>query len=170
MPFRIWVEYPGSIYHAMNRVIKDNFMKIQMSKSIQSFRAISLIILASLLLTVGCVSTADPLARWKPDGNSGYVDIGGSCQAYVKTIPYGKAISDDVLKFIEEMPVHKGRFKDISESYWIDNISIFKDGTGQRAVKIHFGLDGTYLDYVLIYNESNVRIKTVKFSSGEYRS
>ena len=124
--------------------------------------------LTALTWATGCRTTTDPLVGWKPDGDSGYV--AGNYQAYIEKIPYGKAVSDDVQKFIRELPMHRGTFADRSESYWIDQISLFEDGTGQHAVRIHITFHGTYWNYVLIYNKSNVRIKTVKFSSGKYRS
>jgi len=121
----------------------------------------------------GCVASApvtDPLAGWTPDGDSGYVNMNGSCQAYVEKIPYGKAISDDVETFIKNLPVHKRMSISRSESYWIDNVSLFKDRTGQHAVKLHMPLNGTYINYVLIYTQSNVRTEVIKFASGTYRS
>ena len=129
----------------------------------------------AVVLAFGCrCSTSrpepDPLAGWKSDGDSGYVNMEGSCQAYIENIPFGMLVAGDVEKFIKELPVHKGEFGDRSESYWVDNISLFEDGTGQHAVKIHIPLLGTYVNYVLIYNKSNVRINTIKFISGKYRS
>ena len=140
-------------------------------KPASSAHAVIMFVLLTLFSLIGgCVSTTNPLLGWQMEGDSGYVDISGSCQIYIKTIPYGKVVSDDVLLFIDKLPVHKGGFATRSESYWIDNISLFKDGTGQHAVKIHIPLDGTYINYVLIYDQLHVRTKVLKFSSGTYRS
>src|SRR5258706_5789422 len=122
--------------------------------------------LATSVLIVGCESTIDPLIGWKPIGNSGFT--GGAYQTYIEKIPFDKSISDDVRNFVEKLPIVRSKYADRSENYWIDDISFFEGGTGQRAVKIHIPLDGTYQNYVLIYNKSNVRIKVIKFASGHY--
>jgi hypothetical protein len=128
------------------------------------------VLILALLSLSGCLSTSDPLTGWMPDGDSGFVDMNGTCQAYVKQIPYGKAVSDDVQTFIDTLPVRKGSFADRSESYWIYKISLSKDGMGQHAVQIYLNLNGDYLSYVLIYDGNNVRTKVIKYKSGTYRS
>jgi hypothetical protein len=145
-------------------------MKTTINNSTKHIWLIFPILLATFVWAVGCVSTTNPLASWKSDGSSGYVDMSGSCQAYVEKIPYGKAVSDDVENFIKKLPIRRGRFADRSESYWIHEISLFEDGTGQHAVQIEIDLNGTYLNYVLIYDKKNNRVKVKKYSSGNYRS
>ena len=122
--------------------------------------------LAAFALIVGCESTTDPLIGWKSVGDTGFT--GGGYQTYIEKIPFDKTIVADVRDFVEKLPIVKGQFADRSENYWIDDMSFFEDGTGQRAVKIKIPLSGTYQNYVLIYNKSNVRIKVIKFSSGHY--
>jgi hypothetical protein len=46
----------------------------------------------------------------------------------------------------------------------------FEDGTGQFAIKITRGLNGTNWRHVLIYDKDNKRIKTIKYVSGHSQS
>jgi hypothetical protein len=48
--------------------------------------------------------------------------------------------------------------------------SFFENGTGQHAVKITIGLNGTVWRHILIYDKDDKRIKTIKYASGGYRS
>lgn len=124
--------------------------------------------LAAFALIVGCKteSTTDPLVGWKSVGTTEFT--GGAYQTYIDKIPFDKTIADDVRNFVEKLPIVRGRFVDRSENYWIDELSFFENGTGQRAVRIHIPLNGIYQNYVLIYDSSNVRVKVIKFSSGHY--
>jgi hypothetical protein len=45
-----------------------------------------------------------------------------------------------------------------------------EDGTGQHAVEISIPLNGKFWKHVLIYDKTNRRVKTVKYSSGRYMS
>lgn len=121
---------------------------------------------AVIVIFLGCESTTDPLVGWKCIGNTGFT--GGAYQTYVDKIPFEKIISNDVRDFVETLPIVRGKYADRSENYWIDEMSYFEDGKGQRAVKIHIPLDGTYQNYVLIYDKSGRRIKVKKFASGHY--
>jgi hypothetical protein len=139
----------------------------------RAFLAFSLAL--SLVFLSGCATTKNPVDGWKPDEDSGYVNIKGSLQTYIKTIPYGKAIQDDVQNFVDHMPVH--RYGDWqqgyvrrSESYWIDNVSLFRNDRDQHAVMIEIPLDGDWTNYVLFYDSQGVRTKVVKWISGHYRS
>ena len=49
-------------------------------------------------------------------------------------------------------------------------ILYYEDGTGQHAVDIEIGINGTSWKHVLIYDKDNKRVKAVKYSSGSYRS
>ena len=119
----------------------------------------------------GIVNTNEPLVGWYSDGDTGVTD--GGYQACIEKIPYGNAISNDVRNFVEKLPMVKSPFGFIpsrSENYWITQMSFFVDGTGQHAIKIDdIPIEGTYQNYVLIYNKSDVRIKVIKFSSGHYQ-
>jgi len=132
-------------------------------------RALFSILMTVVLSTVGCVSTTNPLAGWRSDGCSCYVDMNGSCQAYVQSIPYSKAVSDDVLHFIARMPRHGDNYSHGSgkESNWIFGILLFKDGASRHAVEIETVAEGLYLNYVLIYDKDNQRIKVLKFTDGD---
>jgi hypothetical protein len=49
-------------------------------------------------------------------------------------------------------------------------ILYYEDGTGQHAVDIEIGINGTSWENVLIYDKNDKRIKTIKYSNGGYRS
>lgn len=133
----------------------------------------SLIFLAlTFAFVVGCESTKDPLVGWKSTAPIGFKV--GYMSATVDTLPGYKAISDDVQTFVNKLPVDTTRYdpqvnSDRRYCYWMERITLFEDGTGQHAVKIEIPVNGDYLNYVLIYNKSNVRIRKIKFSSGHYR-
>jgi hypothetical protein len=128
-----------------------------------------ILLVAALVFVAGCESTTNPLvAGWKsvaPISCSG-----GEMSATVDTLPGYKAITDDVQIFVNTLPILKDPFGfgDRRYCYWIHAVTLFEDGTGQHAVKIEIPLDGTYQNYVLIYDKSNVRIKTMRFASGHY--
>ena len=74
-----------------------------------------------------------------------------------------QAITDDYRNFIKKLPPGESKF--IMDG----SIKFFENGMGQRAVDIEIPLDGTYWHYALIYDNSNARIKMIRFSSGHYR-
>ncbi len=41
------------------------------------------------------------------------------------------------------------------------NIKLLEDGTGQHAIKVKMIVNGTYSEYVLIYDKKNRRIKAL---------
>jgi hypothetical protein len=49
-------------------------------------------------------------------------------------------------------------------------ISVFEDGTGQHAILMFIPVDGTFLNYILIYDKNDKRSKTIKYSAGHYAS
>ena len=49
-------------------------------------------------------------------------------------------------------------------------IFYFRDGTGQHAIRITIGINGTSWQHVLIYDKDDKRIRVVKYTSGGYRS
>jgi hypothetical protein len=109
------------------------------------------ILLAALILT-GCSAskpTPDPLVGFH---------VGD-----LRDLHNNKAITDDYKDYIE---------KNLSaeERKYLGTIFYFEDGTGQHAVKIEIGLNGTWWEHVLIYDKDNKRIKTIKYSSGGYAS
>jgi hypothetical protein len=56
------------------------------------------------------------------------------------------------------------------EQKYAGPIMVFENETGQYAVDIEIGINGTSWKHVLIYDKNNKRIKTIKYSSGGYRS
>ena len=73
-----------------------------------------------------------------------------------------KAIAANYQDYIQKLPSE--------ERNYVGTIHLFEDGAGRHAVKIEIGLNGTWWEHVLIYDKNNKRIKTIKYSSGGYRS
>ena len=75
-----------------------------------------------------------------------------------------KAITDDYKAYIQTLsPEEKQRLGPYP-------VSFFEDGTGQHAVDIRIGINGSNWHHVLIYDKDNKRIKTIKYVSGNYAS
>ncbi len=91
---------------------------------------------------------SDPLAGWHFAG--------------LTKLDSNKAVTDNYKDYIQTLPPEERKF--------VAYIEYFEDGTGQHAVKITIGLNGTNWRHVLIYNKDNERIKTIKYVSGHSRS
>ena len=108
-----------------------------------------LLCLAATLGWTGCEAFANhtnPVAGWKSlEWTSPNKTITADSQAFIKTLPAREA------KFVTET-----------------DITFSEDGTGQHAATIAIPLNGTWWNYVLIYDKSNARTKVVKFISGHY--
>jgi len=72
------------------------------------------------------------------------------------------AITDDYKNYIQTLSP--------DERKSAGPILYFEDESGQHAVEIMIGLNGTVWEHVLIYDKDNKRIKTIKYSNGGYRS
>ena len=94
----------------------------------------------------GCVSTTNPLVGWKVDFNH----------------EPDQVIVIDYQNYIQKLPPDEKKFAYPNHFY--------EDGMGQHAVQIEIPLNGTWWEHVLIYDKDNKRIKTIKYSSGSYRS
>jgi len=73
-----------------------------------------------------------------------------------------KTISDDYHDYIQKLSPEDRKYVGPTEFY--------EDGTGQHAVEIEEALNGTWWFHVLIYDKSDKRIKTIKYSPGHYAS
>ena len=73
-----------------------------------------------------------------------------------------KTITDDYKDYIQKLPPEEKIFATLD--YY------FEDGTGQHAVLITVGLNGTNWRHVLIYDKNDKRIKTIKYVSGHSAS
>jgi hypothetical protein len=108
------------------------------------------ILLTTLSLTVGCagfVHHSDPLV--------------GFHFSSLNNLDSNKAITDDYKDYIQKLsPEERERV----------GLKYFEDGTGQHAVRITIGLNGTVWRHVLIYDKYDKRIKTIKYASGDYAS
>jgi hypothetical protein len=122
-----------------------------MKTSVKSFWLFLPILFAGFVWTVGCAGLArqhpDPLAGWKPDFDSR---------------PSDQAIEKDYQNYIQKLPT--------KERISAGPVESFQDGTGQHAVRIIIGINGTVWENVLIYDKDNKRIKVIKYSNGGYAS
>jgi hypothetical protein len=98
----------------------------------------------------GCASkpTPDPLA--------------GFYRADEADMDKNQVITDDYKGYIQKLSPEERKYA--------GPIFYFEDGTGQHAVRITIGLNGTVWRHVLIYDKDNKRIKTIKYASGDYHS
>jgi hypothetical protein len=124
-------------------------MTTRITNPIKSFAPVFLMLMAMLLFGCGCNTSKpipDPLAGWqKAYGEKPNQAIVKDYQDYIHTL------SPDEQKYAEL-------------------IIYYKDGTGQHAVEITIGLNGAWWRHILIYDKDNKRIKTIKSSTGSYRS
>jgi hypothetical protein len=120
-----------------------NFMKIT--------RFTFYFLLAMFLCGFGC-STPKPI----PD------PLVGFHEADLRDLHNNKAITDDYKAYIKTLSP--------DEQKYAGPILFHENGSGQHAVQIRIGLNGTVWEHVLIYDKDNKRIKTIKYSSGGYRS
>jgi hypothetical protein len=81
---------------------------------------------------------------------------------HVSSFDPNKAITDDYKNYIQKLSPE--------EQKRAGPIFYYEDGTGQHAVLIKIGINGTVWEHVLIYDKNDKRIKTIKYASGNYRS
>jgi hypothetical protein len=123
-------------------------MKMRIKNSINFF-CFMLALSAAFFWGCSCTTskpTPDPLAGWQGDFNE----------------QPNQTIVDDYQSYINQLPQREKPLATVDD--WL------KDGTGQHAIKITVGLDGTNWRHVLIYDKDNKRIKTIKYISGHSAS
>jgi hypothetical protein len=114
---------------------------------------LGLVLMLCATVIFGCRCSApkpapDPLAGFRPAG--------------LYTPDTNKAITEDYKNYIRTLSPE--------EQKYIGPIFFYEDGTGQHAVKIEIGINGTSWVHVLIYDKDNKRIRTIKYSTGRYAS
>lgn len=72
-------------------------------------------------------------------------------------------IVKDYQDYIEKLPYQEKKF--VQGGIWF-----FKNATGQHAIRIEIPVNGTWREHVLIYDEDNKRIRTIKYAGGKYAS
>ena len=85
--------------------------------------------------------------------------------AEITPIPGYEAISDDIQKFVNKLPVDDG--PDYSPGsrrwcYWMKDMTFYEDGTGNHAVGFEIP-HGTVWGYVLVYDKNNKRVKASRY-------
>jgi hypothetical protein len=77
-----------------------------------------------------------------------------------------KAIVNDYEAFIQGLPPKE---RMLVHKY---NIEPLINNKGEHAIRFEIGIDGifdgTWWDYMLIYNKDNKRIKVIKYANGKY--
>jgi len=105
------------------------------------------VLLAASVCWTGCemfASHADPLAGWLAASKNP-----------------DKIIEKDYQDYIQKLS---------PEERQSPGLDCFEDGTGEYAVRITIGLNGTNWRHVLIYDKDDKRIKIIKYVSGYSRS
>ena len=72
-----------------------------------------------------------------------------------------KAVADDYQVYLQKLLRKKRQF--------IFSVDYAENGTGQHAVHIKQGVNGTYWEHFLFYNYENKRTKVIKYRNGGYR-
>lgn len=107
------------------------------------------IFLSASICWTGCemfASHTSPIADWKLDADH---------------LP-NQAIVKDYEDYFKKLPSGERNYAVLGQ--------YFKDGTGQHAIVIEIALNGTDWAHVLIYDNNNKRVKTIKYVAGHYRS
>ena len=105
----------------------------------------------AFVVAVGCVTpkptppAPNPLAGWNFENHEP-----------------DQAVTNDYRDYIQKLPHEEGKYA--------GPIHYFEDGTGQHAIMIMIGINGTVWRHVLIYDKDDKRIKTIKYASGDYHS
>jgi hypothetical protein len=108
-------------------------------------------LLATIFWAPGCTKpkpTPDPLASFRFSS--------------LNNLDSNKTITDDYKDYIQKLSPEERKYA--------GPIFYFEDGTGQHAVEIKIGLNGTVWRHILIYDKENKRIKAIKYASGDYAS
>jgi hypothetical protein len=125
-------------------------MKLQMNHATKHRRSVFPLLLAIFIGILGCsTTTPDPLAGWK-------MLYGHNSEAF------DTAVKDNYREYLEELPKKQKGF--------VGPIQFFAGGGGQHAVRIEIALNGTDWTHILIYDNTNNRIKVIRYASGHYRS
>ena len=73
--------------------------------------------------------------------------------------PLDKAIKDDFQGYLQK---HEPGY------FSVEGASFYEDGTGQHAVKMDVGRNGSYTIYIFMYDKHNARIRIMRFADGGY--
>jgi hypothetical protein len=125
-------------------------MKTKITNSLNNPALIFLTLVSIFVWSCGCNTSKpvpDPLAGFHAASKTLDQSIVNDYQNYIQNL------SPEEKKYLGPYPV-----------------SFFEDGTGQHAVRIKIGINGTSWEHVLIYDKDNKRIKTIKYSTGHYAS
>jgi hypothetical protein len=107
------------------------------------------ILFAVLLVSASCATShPDPLAGYH------FADL--------KDFNANKAIKEDYDSYVQKLTSKTGGF--------VGSFDYLTDDKGLHAINIKLGVNGTWYEHILIYDQDNKRIKVIKFRNGGYRS
>ena len=107
-------------------------------------------VFAALLFAVGCVYHSrrpDPLAGWQFSS--------------LMNLKSNEAIKRDYQDYIRELPT--------DERTAAGPVDYFENPAGEHAVLLWIGVKGKVWRHILIYDEHDKRIRTIKYISGNYQ-
>lgn len=122
----------------------------KMLKQLQ-YILIVLSLINTIIVITGCASgppTPNPVAGWQPDS--------------LNNLAANKTIKADYNNYISKIPRSKMDFT--------PGLGFSQSASGEHAVSIETGSGGTWWMHILIYDINNVRIKTIVYKTGDYRS
>ena len=123
-------------------------LSVRPHRAMNTTRLLLSILLVTIFLAVGCATqTPDPLAGFQPDFNH----------------QPAQAVDDDYHDYIRKLPQKREQF--VIATDWLGDAS-----SGQHAIVIQMGVNGSVWKHVLIYDKDNNRIKVIKYKTGGYRS
>ena len=115
-----------------------------------SNKLFSLFILAALVCTAGC---------HRPDKDA---DLQGwTLTRSQDPTKVNKMITQDYQDYIHKLPSAKNSF--------VSDVSFLENEKGGHAVNIEEGVNGTYWEHFLIYNQDSKRVKVIKYANGQYQ-
>jgi hypothetical protein len=89
----------------------------------------------------------------------GWKLVGSDLWGRRNLVPINKVILNDAQRFVNESD---------NGDIGIQHVYYFEGKSGRHAIKLTSMFDARYWNYVLIYDKSNARIKTIKYSDGRY--
>jgi hypothetical protein len=134
-----------------------------------SFVAILALCSSCSMFTTKWSPAADPLKGWNSwteYGEASHPAVYGGRETTLvqrpqpaKHFPLNKTIKDDYQNYLHK---HEPGY------FSVTGAAFYEDGTGQHAVKIEVGRNGSYTVYIFMYDNHNVRTKIMRFANGGY--
>ena len=125
-------------------------MKTQLKTLLNNLKLPFLTLITVFVLGFGC-------SALKPAPNP----LAGFHFSSLANLHSNKAIVDDYQLYIQKLSLKNRDF--------VGAVDFFEDSTGQHAVDIKIGVNGTWWEHILIYDKQSRRVQTIKYRNGGYR-